>query len=373
MKAERRHAHTKQSICHHCFFLRVIWLSLAICALILTGCASFLSGVNAPMNASPRNAITQKEQASNAAFNGQKGVTWQIEPMWGEWPNTNWAAVAQDAADISNAHITWARVSLLQDHPFAYFDKVVQLAKAYHIQLVAIVYKSDPPNDLGTQAQRNAYKSWLAQAVQRYKSYVHYWEIQNEENSPVGWNIDTDPQSDQAQYDASVERFVLDMQDSYETIHASDPTAHVLYGGLSQYRAERYLDSMIKFDAYRYMDIMAFHPYASDPAGVLDRLKMLQGKMATQPGFASKPIWVTEVGFHTQANWTGTPGYVPTEQEKASYLVQTMELLRASGVQLSFWYTLHEPEDIDGYGLTRRDPTTFKTVYLPAYAAYKAL
>ena len=48
------------------------------------------------------------------------------------------------------------------------------------------------------------------------------------------------------------------LQYSYEIIHTNDPNGQVISGGLSEYHAERYLDSMIKLDAYKYMDIMAF-------------------------------------------------------------------------------------------------------------------
>lgn len=340
-----------------------------VSGLLLIVCALFMTSCTLPTGA----AQDQQQTNQREIAVDQKGVTWQIEPMWGQWPDTNWTAVAQDAADIHNANITWARVELHQDYPFAYFDKVVQLANQYHIHLLVLVYKSDPENDLGTQAQRDAYKGWLAQAVSRYKNDVDYWEIQNEENGGDNWNIDATPGSDQGQYDDSVGRFVQLMHDSYETIHANNPDARVLFGGLSDYHAERYIDSMIQHNAYLYMDIMAFHPYASTPKEVVAELNMLQRKMATQPGFASKPIWVTEIGFHTEAEWTNNPGYVSAEAKKAQDLVQTIQLLRANGVQLTFWYTLHESSNVNGYGLTRRDPSTLATTYLPAYDAYKAL
>jgi hypothetical protein len=357
----------------HRFFSHLCWPLFALLLLFLSSC-----GTPTPSNnpgSSSYQVPPQQNTPSTAgpqSFYHQKGVTWQIDQTWGEWPNTNWKAVEQDAADIHNAGITWARVSFSQDPPFAYFDRIVQIAKAYNIQLLPIIYKNNPSNDLGNPDQQNQYKQWLASSVQHFKGYVHYWEIGNEENLSDNWNIDTDPNSNQAEYDSSVQRYVQLLQESYEVIHANDPNGHVVAGGLSEYRAERYLDSMIKFDAYKYMDIMAFHPYSTSPAADLDRFKMLQSKMASQPGFAQKPIWVTEIGFHTQANWTNID-YVPTEQGKAAYLVEVMNLLSENGAQLSFWYTLHESDDVNGHGLTVRNPSTLSTTYLPAYQAYKQL
>src|SRR6266487_2530943 len=113
-----------------------------------------------------------------------KGVSWKINNMWGNYPNTNWTGVEWDAQDLQNAGVTWARTNLDQNVPFAYYDHVVQIARAHDIHLMPLVYKSDPPDDLGTPAQQQAYIAWLGQAVDRYKNYIHYWEIQNEEDEP---------------------------------------------------------------------------------------------------------------------------------------------------------------------------------------------
>jgi len=336
-----------------------------LCLLCLVSCEI------APSSNTGLESVIKK--APKAVAN-QKGIEWQIEQEWGAWPTTNWTAVNQDAADIENAGITWARIEFYQNHPFEYFDRVLQIAKQHHIHLLVIIYKSNPPTDLGTPEQLTQYKQWLTEAVLRYKNDIQYWEVHNEPDIPENWTIDSRPDSDQTQYDASVKSFLKFMQLSYETIHANSKNTQVLFGGLSEFRAERYIDSMIRFDAYRYMDIMAFHPYGSDPETILDRVKMLYAKMATQAEFAAKPVWITEIGLHTQVEWASTnAGYVGTEQNKATGLVQTVQLLHANGVQITFWYLLHESDNFNGYGITKRNPTTLQTVYLPAYNAYKNL
>jgi hypothetical protein len=360
-------------------YTRAPWFSLIICLLILAGCQGVPeSSVNSSSGTTTASqpstsASTATTTTGQDTLYHQKAVTWQVEQTWGMWPNTNWTAVEQDAVDLENAHITWARTNFDQGVSFAYFDRLLQIAKQHNINLLALVFKNNPANDIGTQDQRNAYKQWLASVVQRYKGDIHYWEIQDEPNGSDGWNIDNDPNSDQDQFDTSVQHFVADMQDSYETIHATDANAKVIFGGLSQYKPARFVDSMIKYNAYRYMDVMAFHPYGSSPQKVVDNLKTLQSQMATQPGFASKPIWVTEIGYHTMKDWKNNPGYVAGEQKKAEYLGPTIEGLLASGVQMIFWYTLHEDDGTNGYGLTVRSAQNPQTVYLPAYTAYKNL
>ncbi len=346
------------------------WLHYAFCLLFLLFLVS--CGIPPAGNTGPGQESILKK-VPRAILN-QKGIEWPIEQEWGAWPATNWTAVDQDATNIENAGITWARTEFYQNHPFEYFDKVLQIAKQHHIHLLPIVYKSDPPTDLGTAAQQAQYKQWLTMAVLRYKNDMQYWEIHNEPDIPENWNINVRPYSDQTAYETSVQNFIKFMQLSYETIHANAKDAQVVFGGLSEYRAERYIDAMIKYNAYRYMDIMAFHPYNVAPLDILGRLNMLYLKMATQPGFAAKPVWVTEIGFHTRVEWASTnAGYVATEQEKAADLVQTVQLLHSNGVQIVFWYVLHEDDNFNGYGITIRNPTTLQTQYLPAYYAYKNL
>ena len=350
------------------------WLCLMLCFLVLASCQSSPPpAAQSPAKQPAPSAQPTVSTPAQASFYHQKAATWQVEQTWGMWPDTNWNAVEQDAIDLQNANITWARTNFDQGVPFGYFDHLLQIATQHHITLLPWINKNNPANDIGTQAQRDAYKLWLASLVQRYKGSIHYWEIDDEPNSSDDWNIDNDPGSDQAQFDAGVQHFIINMQDSYETIHANDPNARVIYGGLSEYQFGRYVDSMIKYDAYRYLDIMSIHPYGSNPQQVLENLKELQGQMATQPGFASKPIWVTEIGYHTMKDWKNNPGYVSSEQKKAEYLVQTIELLSSNGVQLAFWYTLHEDDGTNGYGLTKRSAQNPDTVYLPAYTAYKNL
>jgi len=359
-------------------YVRVPWLCLVVCLLILAGCQSAFTPDSTSSSQQSAGSSLPTAAATSGTGQGplyhQKAVTWQVEQTWGMWPNTNWTAVEQDAADMQNAGITWARTNFDQGVPSGYFDRLLQIATQHHITLLPWINKNNPANDIGTQAQRDAYKQWLASLVQRYKGSIHYWEINDEPNGSDDWNIDNDPGSDQTQFDTSVQHFILDMQDSYETIHANDATAKVIFGGLSSYQFPRYVDSMIKYNAYRYMDIMALHPYGSDPQQVLGELKELESQMATQPGFASKPIWITEIGYHTMKDWRkSNPGYVHGEQVKAEYLTQTIPLLLANGAQMVFWYTLHEDDGTNGYGLTVRSAQNPDTVYLPAYTAMKNL
>ncbi len=321
----------------------------------------------------PTRTATQSPSAtptSTASGPGGKGVA--LRPFVQYW-GSNRAGMDSDFADIKAGGISWARIDLFNTaSPDPNFDYAVQSAKAHGINLLVTVHKTPPERDLGTDADRAVYRTWMGQMVDRYKYHVKYWMIHNEPNLHYEWNIDDNAGSNQAAYEASVARYVQHLRDGYETVKAKDPTAKVLFAGLSEWTMERYMDALIKTDAYRYFDIAAFHPYGYNPDRVLGRFNSFKGKMALNANYSPKPIWVTEIGFNT--SWSNRAGYVTSEQTKASYLAQTLPRLKAAGAQLPiFWYTLHENEDVGGFALTRKNKTTLQTTYLPAYYTYRDL
>jgi Carbohydrate binding domain/Cellulase (glycosyl hydrolase family 5) len=311
------------------------------------------------------NLVIEERDASTGKGAALRGFA----AYWG----TNTVGIDSDFADMLAGDMRWARVDLSwSTTPIAAFDAVVQTAQARGIKLVAVIHKTPPTNDLGTTADRSAFKSWLASMVNRYKYYVKYWEILNEPNLSNEWNIDNSVGSDQTAYADSVKRYVEVLKDGYNTVKANDSSAKVLFGGLSESTVERYMDVLLTTDAYKYFDIMSFHPYGSSPSRVLSRFNAFKAKMTSKSSYAVKPIWVTETGFNT--TWTDKAGYVSSEQQKADYLTETMHLLYGAGAQLPiFWYTLHENGGSSGYGLELKDPTTLGTQYFPAFYAYRDL
>ena len=303
-----------------------------------------------------------------SASPGGKGVA--LRPFVQYW-GSNRAGMDSDFVDVKAGGINWTRIDLFYTaSPDPNFDYAVQSAKAHGINVLITVHKTPPETDLGTDADRAVYRAWLGQMVDRYKYHVKYWAIHNEPNLHYEWNIDDNAGSNQTAYEASVARYVRHLRDGYETVKSKDPTAVVLFAGLSEWTVERYMDALIKTDAYRYFDIMPFHPYGRNPDIVLSRFNSFKGKMNLNSNYSRKPIWVTEIGFNT--SWSNKAGYVTSEQIKASYLAQTLPRLKAAGAQLPiFWYTLHENEDVGGFALERKNKVTLQTTYLPAYYSYR--
>jgi hypothetical protein len=299
-----------------------------------------------------------------------KGVSMTpFAEFWG----SNVEGMRSDFADMVAGGIGWARIDLRwTSAPNPAFDAAVQAAKDRDIQLVAVVFKPWPWSDLGTDTQRATFRTWFAEMVNRHKHYIKHWEIHNEPNLHYEWNIDESTGSDQTQYADGVRRYVTHLRDAYETVKANDPGATVLFGGLSEWTVERYMDVLVTTDAYRYFDVMAFHPYGWSADRVLSRFNSFKAKMAANANYAAKPIWITEFGFNT--SWTNKPGYSTSEQQKADSLVQSAKLLYGAGARLPlFAYTLHENSAEPGFGLTAKDPSTLQTTYFPAFYGYRDL
>jgi SAM-dependent methyltransferase len=256
-----------------------------------------------------------------------KGIVWRKPAE--HWRN-DLAGIESDLRDMKAGNVDWARLDLYHsEDPDPVFDRIVRSARGHGIRLLVVVHKPRPYKDLGTESERAEHKAWLGGVVRRYKYHVKHWEVMNEPNLHYEWSIDESPHSDAAQYGTSVQRYVAHLKDSYQTIKAADPGAAVLFGGLSEWTVERYMDALLTTDAYRYFDIMSFHPYGRDPGRVLGRFESFRSKLAQNRSYAAKPVWVTEIGFNT--SWTNKAGYVSSEERKAEYLALTMRRLYAAG------------------------------------------
>ena len=299
-----------------------------------------------PPSASPTTPYPDPASASGKAVS-----LYDFIEFWGD----NAAGMEADFAELEAAGTTWARLRLASSPAAAdRFATVVAAAARHHIQLIVILEKPAPLLDLGTPADQQAYRTWVAQIVRRYRASVHYWEILSEPNLRYTWNIDSKHDSDQQAYLTAVQRYVTLLKQGYETVKATDPTATVLFGGLSEAKVERYLRAVMTTDASRYFDIMDFHAYGQTPDSVLSRYRSFRRSMHSNPAWAAKPVWV-EFGFNS--SWSDKGGYSRTEGQKARNFVKATKLVTAAGAQGPiFWFTLHgNNPDSPGYGLITRD------------------
>jgi hypothetical protein len=364
-------------------FVVVTGLSLALLSCLLS--ASVTAAEPRPV-AGPRSAMSGTAQIvqqpvpvtvapavpSALVFPGRgKGVAlYDFLDFWGD----DAAGMSTAFDELKAAGVTWARLHLTYGpRASARLVTAARSASAHGIRLVVVLHKPPPFKDLGTLADRAAYRAWVSATVKKFRSSVRYWEVMAEPNLRYTWNINNSKGSNQAAYAASVRRYVTLLKDGYTTIKRADPAAVVLFGGLSESTVERYLDVLLTTDAYRYFDIMSFHPYGRNPDNVMSRVAAVRAKVRSQPGYAAKPLWMTEFGFNT--SWTNKPGFVTSEVIKGEYLTQAMLRLSAAGAAAPvFGFTLNGNNYKNpGFGLITMDKRTMKPRRLPAFTAVRNL
>lgn len=162
---------------------------------------------------------------------------------------------------------------------------------------------------------------------------VQEFEIWNEPDNPEFWA----PAPNAATY----ARLYLAAR---AAIDASDPSATVLVGGLTN--APEFLPAMLAADPSLRLEIdgVAIHPYSPSPAGVLGRVVRARAVL-DELGLARVPLYVTEFGWTTSP--PGALDYAPAA-ERPAYIETAISQLALSRCDLGsiILYTWATP-DVD--------------------------
>ncbi len=125
-------------------------------------------------------------------------------------------------------------------------------------------------------------------------------------------------------------------------IHAVDPSARVLIGGLST--AVTFLPQLLAADPglRGEIDGVAIHPYAGSPAAVLAKVVATR-RTLERLGLATVPLYVTEFGWTTSP--PGALDYLPARL-RPDYIERTLVALGSSGCNLAATtlYTWYSPQ-----------------------------
>jgi hypothetical protein len=162
---------------------------------------------------------------------------------------------------------------------------------------------------------------YVETVVKRYRGKVDAWEIWNEPNF-IFWE-GTDG-----------EFFELSGKTA-RTIREIDRDAIIVGGSFNRVPAS-FIRRMFRYGALEEVDVLSFHPYDLDPAGVM-RLYDRFRRILSEAGFRGK-IWVTEIGYPTG-------GWYPTAVDESrfpSYIVKTFAGLAVRGAEICFWYELFD-------------------------------
>ena len=229
------------------------------------------------------------------------------------------------------------------------------------------------PPECGTNAAPRGtsdYAALMAALAHRYGRDGSFWhqhpdlpyepiteyEVWNEPNFGRLWCPTPDP--------AAYARLYLAAR---AAIHAADPKAVVLVGGLAAFPTDEagppakmsyrtFLSGMTEAaPALRTkVDAVAIHPYGKDPTAVLAALQGMRGALDAA-GLHDTPMMADEIGWHTR----GTLGLPPVpEEQRASYFrTVTPAIARSNcdliGVAAHTWVTPEQNPNFpeDWYGM----------------------
>ena len=340
-----------------------ILASLVIAVWLAPGCASRHAPVSAP-KAEPAYATVAPSQPSTNAPPKQNFHVMQIG-LCEEYPaqSRSLDAARRDLELLKTNGIHELRVGFpwremqpkKHKYDWSFWDDFVHMAAdEYDVHLIPYVcytplwassstnadYWQQPPKD------EDQFANFMKQLVSRYGSRIHSWEIWNEPDNPYYWR-------------GSVEQFADLLRAGAQVVHAADPTAKTVTGGLAWNMD--FLEALLVNPGISNMDVINLHNYnetwTSEP---LERIPDSVGRVSDlihQHG-QHQEIWLGEVGysdFHRGSFVSGQ--YIAhfenehTPQAQAASLFRVMTLASASGkVSLVAWYRLHDlpwtPTDI---------------------------
>ena len=163
---------------------------------------------------------------------------------------------------------------------------------------------------------------------------------------------------------------------TYRAVKSVRPDVTVV-GGAALYADMNWFNRLFASDGLAYMDAVSDHPYTaldivSPELQGLDReMTSLQNLIKHYNQGKTKPIWITEIGWPTSLLHV-------SEHSQADYLVRSVVLSQAAGVQKFFWYDfLNDGSNASkmeqNFGLLRRPDAAGRYTPKPAYVAYAAL
>jgi hypothetical protein len=301
---------------------------------------------------------------------------------------------------ISNLGAKWIRFdfdwSLIQpnnasSYNWTAYDRLVTASNKYNLQILGILdYTPGWAHSSSCQSEQcapssNSQFATFAEAVsKRYAPQgVHTWEVWNEPNNPQFWQPSADPNA-----------YTQLLQQTYQAIHAQDPDATVLTGGLSpqattnnSYSPTDFLTAIYKDGGKGDFDAVADHPYSfpltpsNSGGGAWSQMVNNLRPVMVANGDASKKIWITEFGAPTNGpgpkatvnnlNLAASP-YVVDETLQAQELTAALNLTKSYSWAGPFFYYSYQDAGTDTstnenfFGLVRADGS-----HKPAYAVFQ--
>jgi polysaccharide biosynthesis protein PslG len=239
---------------------------------------------------------------------------------------------------------------------WAKYDNIVDLAAAEGLTIIARL--DNPPawtraltNTIGAHAPPDNfadYGDFVAAVAERYAGRITYYQLWNEPNIYPEWG------EQPANPEAFTELFCL----GYRRVKMADPAAVILSPALSPTIAidGRNLNNLIYFErmlaagAGDCFDILAAQAYGLWSGPSDRRLRptffnyqshLYMRDILVRHGYATRPVWISEMGWNVVPDQLPAPFGRVTEEEQAAYAVAAYERARQEwpwvGV-INYWF-----------------------------------
>jgi hypothetical protein len=328
--------------------------ALAAALLVPASAGAFQAGVNMPNIVAPDSTYVTLQHAGVKVVRSFMTMG-DVEPARGQY-NQAWL----------NEYDAWVtKVNAIGARPVIDVVGAPQWASG-----------STNPNQLPTDGASfssfsNDYSAFVAAMARRYAGKVAGWEIWNEEDSTLWWPTGPNPAS-----------YAQLLRTTYPAVKSADPATRVIVGGLTGNDAT-YLSGLYSAGGGGSFDTVAVHtdtacniasPYRflRDADGSIDQYSFLGYRgvhdVMAAHGDASKPIWMTEMGWSTAPGtcdagmWAGQKAAGVSTADQATFLSQAFHCLTqdSSMVPVGMVYDLTDSSGSDSksrFGLETVDGT----------------
>lgn len=236
-------------------------------------------------------------------------------------------------------------------------------------------------------------KEYLDKVIERYGSYVKYWEIGNEMDH---WRLADVEQSETTAEMvkdgdlvlAAEEKIPVSPLDGFSPeeqgkffaevaayIRARDADAVIVMPGMSapiDYSIDTWLPGVLAGAGKNTFDIVNYHYYSSYERFMIVRSEF--GEKLQTLGIGDKPVWLTETGSSSDVTLTIRTNYPNSVTSQAADIFRRIIPAYASGDSYVNWHTFLESVDEGGEGSWRAYGLRTSTGKVrPSYAAFQLL
>ncbi len=262
------------------------------------------------------------------------------------WPSDNSAPAIPGALGV-NIHFTdpkpgelamlaaagfrWVRMDFVWQstetgkgtYDFSSYDRLVSALDEHHLRPLFILdYTNtlyDGDHSPFTSEGRQAFASWAAAAVKRYRGRGIVWEIYNEPNTGF-WTPAP-----------NVSDYVKLALETSKAIHQVAPNEQIIGPGVWGFDFP-FVEECLRAGLLNYWSAVSVHPYRkTEPESVVDDYALLRKLIQKYAPNKRVPVISSEWGYSSASFNIG-------EEKQASLLARQILINQSQGIALSIWY-----------------------------------